>query len=157
MAVALAGMVALAAGPAGGQDDPCLRCKDSVAAWDWKANGYALGEDAEAALTGAREGATQSACDTAKGYLRGSLACKGSCEADPAGPTEGCEPAKEPLCQQGSYERNKGMWTFVCRKTRGEGETCDAKRAEAHPNYAMCDVTVKAEKRLSCRHPACGG
>lgn len=155
--LALGAVVALAAVPAGGQDDPCARCKDTVAAWDWKANGYALGEDAEAALASARDGATESACKTAYGYLKADLKCRGACHADPAGATQDCEPAKEPLCQQGSHEKNPGMWTFVCRKTREKGETCDAERAKTHPNYAMCDVSVKAQKRLSCRHPECGG
>jgi len=154
--LALGAVVALATLPAGGQDDPCARCKETVVAWDWKANGYALGEDAEAALASARDGATKSACDTAFGYLKRDLKCRGACQADPAGPSQDCKPAKEPLCQQGSYEKNPGLWTFVCRKTRQQGETCDEARAESHPSYAMCDVSVKAEKRLSCRHPQCG-
>ena len=148
------GVVVLASLPAQGRDDPCTRCAPAVAAWEWKANGYALGTAGDATEEAARGQATETACAKAEGLLEGTLKCRGACRPDPEGPTQRCAPGATPMCRRGSYEDDRGLWTFVCRKTK-KGDGCDAARAEAEPYFAMCDVKVKAEKELACRHPEC--
>lgn len=149
--------VAAASTSNGQGSDPCKRCKDKTAQWDWKANGYALGASADEALDLAKTRATDSACEKSASYLDAQkLKCSATCKA---GETENtCAPSKEPGCNTGTYDKNKGMWTFVCRKHYEGVEnkpSCDKDEAKRNPGYTMCDVSVRAVRTLSCTHPDC--
>lgn len=147
---------ALIPSPAQGGPD-CDSCKPAKAHWDWKANGYELGGDANGAEAAATEAGTKSACDKAEPYVAKSpLKCKTGCE--PGEVTERCEPREEPKCRKGTYESDAGMWKFVCRKTRQgkkDAPPCDEARAEASPGWAMCDVKVRAVRERACAAPGC--
>lgn len=146
--------VAIAA-PADGGEEVCGKCKPKKAAWPWKANGYAVGADAAAIEKVAESAATESACAQASRYLEAQkLTCAAGCE--PGALVEGCEPSKKPLCTSGDGTKNAGMWKFVCQKARGDASACDDEARAASPHYAMCDVSVAAEKVLPCGDPACG-
>lgn len=143
------------ASPLTGED--CEACKPAVAHWDWKANGYHLGVDAEAAEAAATEAGRESACDKTKPYLAGNqVACKPGCEAGDL--VESCKARKEPKCTSGTHESDAGMWMFVCRKTRQNDEdapACDEALQKKLPGWGMCDVNVRAEKRRACHAPGC--
>ncbi len=149
---------AVAATSTSGQtSEPCTRCKPARAEWGWKANGYALGSAPDDALALAKQRAQDSACAKSATYLDANkLACKGSCKAGETATV--CEPDKEPGCTSGTYEQNKGMWTFVCRKAYENAEnkpSCDKEEAAKNPAYTTCDVSVKAVRTLACKHPDC--
>lgn len=151
-------LFALGASSTSGQTaEPCDRCKPAKAEWSWKANGYATGATPEAALALAKQQATDSACKKSATYLDANkLSCKGSCEAGDIDNV--CAPDKTPGCNSGTYEENKGMWTFVCRKQNESAQekvSCDKEEAAKKPGYTMCDVSVKAVRTLACTHPDC--
>ena len=137
--------------------DPCTRCKDKSASWDWKANGYALASTADEALALAEKRATDAACTKSGTYLDAQkLKCSGGCNEGEV--STACAPSKKPGCNTGTYDKNKGMWTFVCRKHYQDAEDkpgCDKKEAEKNPGYTMCDVSVRAVRTLPCTHPDC--
>jgi hypothetical protein len=110
-------LLIVAAIPSAPLDDACNKCQPAAAAWDWKANGYALGADAASAQDGAKQDSIASGCKTAAKYIEGRrLSCKAGCDAGAL--EETCDASQAPSCQQGSYTSDKGMWTFVCRKVR---------------------------------------
>ena len=146
------GVVAVAPA-AGGGEESCGKCKPKKAAWPWKANGYALGSSEAAAQAEAVSKAKDSACQQAARYLDAQkLSCGPGCEA---GALEArCEATKQP-CMAGSGEKNAGMWKFVCLKATGEPKACDDAARQAAPFYAMCDVSVDAERVLACGDSTC--
>lgn len=158
LALLVGSLVVAGASTSNGQgSDPCTRCVPAKGEWSWKANGYAVAATAEEALETAKGRATKSACDTSATYLDAQkLKCKGSCQGGDI--SNACEPSKTPGCNSGTYEENKGMWTFVCRKSY-EGvdskPSCDKDEAAKHPGYTMCDVSVTAVRTLACTHPDC--
>jgi hypothetical protein len=135
----------------------CDSCKPAKAHWDWKANGYQLGDDADAAEAAATESGRKSACDKAEPYVaKNPVKCKAGCE--PGEVTQKCEPREEPKCRKGTFDSDEGMWKFVCRKTRQgdkDAPSCDAARAKAAPGWSMCDVKVRAVKERACTAPGC--
>jgi hypothetical protein len=149
--------IALLPAPAHGGPD-CNSCKPSSATWDWKANGYQLGSDAETAKKAALEAGTQSACDKAAPFLaKNPVKCKAGCDGGDV--TQTCKPREEPKCTHGTYDSDKGMWTFICRKTRQghkDAPACDEARATAMPGWGMCDVKVRSLKERDCAAPGCG-
>jgi len=146
---------ATTAAPVDGKN--CDACKPSKAHWDWKANGYQLGADAEAAETAARQAGTKTACDKSAPFLANNpVKCKPGCE--PGEVSNRCEPRQEPKCTSGTYDSDHGMWMFVCRKTRQgkkDAPACDAARQKASPGWGMCDVKVRAVKERACTAPGC--
>jgi hypothetical protein len=150
-ALILAGVVLATA--AGGGEESCGKCKPKKAAWPWKANGYAIGVSEAATQAEAAATAKASACQQAARYLDAQkLSCPAGCEA---GDLEArCEASKEP-CMAGSAEKNAGMWKFVCLKATGEPKACDEAARQASPFYAMCDVSVDAERVLTCGDGTC--
>jgi len=143
---------------AGDPPSPCDRCKPATAAWDWKANGYAVGPDANAALETAKGEAIASGCKTSAKYLvNRKLKCKFGCRAGEL--ADACEPSEEPKCTKGRYQDDRSMWMFVCRKYRSgkpDAPQCDDATAQLSPGYGMCDVHVRATKTLDCAAPDCG-
>lgn len=141
------------AGPVGGGEESCGKCKPKKAAWPWKANGYAIGTSEAEAQAEAERRAKDSACDQAARYLDAQkLACAPGCEA---GALEArCEATKAP-CMAGDGAKNAGMWKFVCQKAAGDAKACGDAAREASPFYAMCDVSVDAERVLACGDPSC--
>ncbi|MCA9618893.1 MAG: hypothetical protein KC731_07725 [Myxococcales bacterium] len=157
-ALGLATLVVIAILPAvppawGGPD--CDHCKPTVAIWDWKGNGYALGGDAEAAGKAALEDGRAYACDKAAPYLeKNPVKCKGGCTDGEVSQT--CAVHGEPKCTQGTAESDDGMWLFICRKARQknpDAPACDAETKKSHPGWGMCDVPVRAEKTRTCDCP----
>ncbi len=149
--------VAAASSSSGEDAEPCNRCKNAKGEWSWKANGYALAATADGALTLAKSRATDGACKKSATYLDAQkLKCKGNCTAGEL--QNECKPSKTPGCNSGTYEENKGMWTFICRKHYEGAESkpsCDKEEAKKNPGYTMCDVSVKAIRTLVCTHPDC--
>ena len=154
--IALTLGVALLPRPAHSGPD-CDSCQPSRATWDWKANGYQLGKDAAAAKAAALADGTKAACDKSAPFLANNpVKCKAGCE--PGEVTDRCEPREEPKCTHGTHDSDKGMWMFICRKTRqGKKDTpaCDEARAAAMPGWGMCDVKVRAVKERACTAPGC--
>jgi hypothetical protein len=64
-------LLIVAAIPSAPLDDACNKCQPAAAAWDWKANGYALGADAASAQDGAKQDSIASGCKTAAKYIEG--------------------------------------------------------------------------------------
>ena len=146
--------VALAGVADGGEAPPCKTCKPKKAVWPWKANGYAIAASEAEAKAAAEEQAKASACDQAARYLDAQkLACAAGCQAGEI--ASRCEITKKP-CMAGSSEKDAGMWKFVCRKQTGDDGACDEEARAASPFWAMCDVSVDAERVLACGDPACG-
>jgi hypothetical protein len=133
----------------------CDKCKPAGATWDWKANGYSLGGDTDAAVEAAKNGAIASGCKTSARYLDArKLKCKSGCSSGDL--SDSCDASKPPKCTKGSYADDKGMWMFVCRKSVDKaGPKCDDELAKTQPAYGMCDVHVRAEKSLACSAPGC--
>jgi hypothetical protein len=138
-------------------DADCAKCKARPAEWSWKANGYALAADAAAGMKLAKERATIDACDTAAKHLTGrKIACPAGCAEGAI--EERCEPDKKPKCTSGTYDSDKGMWKFVCRKVHQHMRTedpCTDEHAKTTPGFGMCDVNVKAHKSRVCGDPKC--
>ena len=137
--------------------EDCDACKPVLAHWDWKANGYELGPDADAAEAAATEAGRVTACDKSAPFLANrKLTCKPGCDVGEL--TERCQPREEPKCTSGTAENDAGMWMFVCRKTR-QGKKgappCDDDLRKKQPGWGMCDVKVRAEKSRACRAPGC--
>ena len=156
--VLAAALVGVAVQPVHGKpDDPCKQCKPSKAEWGWKANGYALGVDADAAKAAARQQAIDSACKASNKYLDPQkLPCRRGC--NDGGVETSCEPTKKQGCSTGTYDDNKGMWMFVCRKEKQVTDSkvsCDTDEAAKRPGWSMCDVGVTAVKQRTCVHPDC--
>ena len=127
------------------------RCTPTPAVWSWKANGYALHDDAAKAEALAKQRATDDACARSRKHLEGrKLKCPAACKQH--GVEEACEVQKE-KCTKGTYEGQKGMWKFVCRKVhqkvKGE-DPCTEQHAKSHPGFGMCDIGVKASKAPTC-------
>jgi hypothetical protein len=134
----------------------CKACKAQAADWDWKANGYALADSADAARAAGVANAIARGCPEAYRYLDAKkLACAAGCTAGEK--TRECAPKGDPPCTGGSYEKEKDMWLFVCRKAKGAAskDGCDAAAAAATPFFAMCDAQLKATDTLPCNAPAC--
>ncbi len=155
--LAAVGVAAFVSSADGQPTPPCDRCKPADASWDWKANGYAVGDDGDSALAAAKQGAIDSGCATSQTYLAATkLKCKAGCDAGEE--STQCAPSKEPKCMQGSYDSDKGMWTFVCRKfyaNKPDAPACDEAEAKRHPGYGMCDVHVRMVRSLACSAPDC--
>jgi len=87
---------ALVAG-ASGEPPPCKTCKQQAASWDWKANGYAVADSADAAKQAALAHALEHGCAEAYRYLDAKkLSCDGGCSAGQA--TRECKPLGETRC-----------------------------------------------------------
>ena len=127
------------------------RCKPKEAAWDWKANGYAVAATGEAARESALAGALELGCPNAYRYLDAmKLACPSGCT--PGVRTRACKPKVEPGCEVARYEDHKDQWLFVCRKAKGRAaaQECTPTAATAAPFYATCDVPIWATATLTC-------
>ncbi len=134
----------------------CKACRSQSADWDWKANGYALADSADAARAAGVADALGRGCPEAYRYLDAKkLTCAAGCTAGER--TRACTPKSDPQCTGGSYEKEKDMWLFVCRKAKGAAANtgCDAAAAAATPFFAMCDAQIKAVSALPCNAPAC--
>jgi hypothetical protein len=153
--VALAGWLPLSFVVPLQAQEPCP-CKAQSSAWDWKANGYAVADSEASAKTAAIEHALSHGCRESYKYLDGTkLKCKSGCTAGQE--ARECKPKADPGCNGGSYERDKDMWMFVCRKAKGPAAktACDATAAAAAPFFSMCDVAIKATATLPCSDPKC--
>ena len=131
-------------------EEPCEnRCKDVVAGWDWKANGYALAGAEQDAAQAATEQALASGCKASEPYVAArKLKCKGSCTAGQE--TRKCAPSKEPTCSQGTFTSDEGMWKFVCMKFHNGAAACDEAEAQKNPAWSTCEVFTRLEKTLPC-------
>ena len=163
MLVGLAGataglaLVPTASPPSAQAGEDCDACKPSVAHWDWKANGYRLGADADAAKAAATEAGREAACEKSAPFLAGNaVKCKPGCEAGDV--SERCEAREEPKCTSGTHDGDAGMWMFVCRKTRQgqkDAPACDEALQQKLPGWGMCDEKVRAHKTRACVAPGC--
>lgn len=152
--IGLFAIVTMTANAAGKPKPPCERCEPKEAAWDWKANGYALGSDLDDAKANALADGKRRACERSADYLAPrKLKCRYSCNAGEI--SNICEPSHTPRCSAGTYEGDNGMWMFVCRKALGRAGDCSVEGATKSPSWGTCDVNVRAIKRLDCRHPEC--